>query len=314
MEVPTGARRAIALGSSVVLKHLREDADYEATLLREFTQFTPENELKMNRLQPERGRFDFADVDALVDYARAHGRTLRGHTLIFGKETPPWVGRLLFAEDVEDALRTHVRTVMQRYAGRISEWDVVNEALETDGTFKRNAWFDRLGERYVEIAFAEARATDPSARLFYNEFNAETNNPKRAAELALVRRLRERGLIDGVGLQLHTGIEGHPTRREIEETMRLLAGLGLEVQVTEMDVIAKGDAAPGSLAARLELQAAVFAAAADACQAVAACSRFNVWGVTDRYSWMGAEEIPLLFDAGYAAKPALAAVRAALSP
>lgn len=309
----TAPRRSIPLGSSVVLKHLRDDAAYEAALSREFVQLTPENELKMNRVQPEQGRFEFAEVDALVDYASTRGKTVRGHTLIFGKETPAWVGRILLAGDVEAALRAHVRAVMSRYKGRIREWDVVNEALETNGTFRHNAWFDKLGERYVEIAFAEARATDPGARLFYNEFNAETNNFKRASELNLVRKLRAKGLLDGVGLQLHTAINGYPTRSELEETMRLFADAGLEVQVTEMDVIAKGDAAPGSLTARLDLQASVFKGAADACQAVAACTRFTVWGVTDRYSWMGAEEIPLLLDGSYTAKPALAAVRAALS-
>lgn len=308
------ARRAIPLGTSIVLGHLRADPAYRQALLAEFTQYSPENELKMNRVQPERGRFAFADADALVDFASAHGRTVRGHTLIYGKETPPWVGRLLLAEDVERELRAHVRGVMGRYRGRIREWDVVNEAVDTDGSFRPNAFYDKLGERYVEIAFDEARRTDPAARLFYNDYNGETDNFKRAAIASLVGKLRAKGLIDGVGLQMHTGIVGYPTGRELEDTMRLFARLGVEVQVTEMDVSAKGDGTQGSLASRLELQASVFAGAANACQAVAACTRFTVWGVNDKYSWIGADQIPLLLDSAFAPKPALRAVRAALSP
>ncbi len=302
--------RSVPLGTAVSLPWLSEPA-YTSTLLSAFRSITPENELKMDRTQPRQGEFHFEHGDALVAFAAAHGRTVRGHTLIYGVQTPAWVGQLLFATQVENVLRTHVATEIRHFKSRIREWDVVNEALDSRGRLSRNPFADRLGPRYVDMAYETARGADPTAKLYYNEFAAELPGTKQDAMFTLVSRLKQRGLIDGVGFQLHTGIGTAPTEEELVATMRRFEALGLEIQITEMDVAAKGNGQQ-SLAARLAAQAAAYGAAASACRRVLACKRLTVWGVTDRYSWRTPAELPLLFDVEYAPKPALAAVTAAL--
>jgi GH35 family endo-1,4-beta-xylanase len=301
--------RNVPLGASVIAAKLQTDLLYEAAFRQEFTSLTPENEMKMEWLQPERGQWNFEAADRLVAYAQSAGKDVRGHALVFGKQTPPWVGRLLLPDEAARALKEHITTVMQRYRGRVRTWDVVNEAFAADGTYRPNAWHDKLGNRYVELAFQYARAADPAARLVYNEFDAETGNAKRAAVVALVRKLRAKGLVDDVGLQLHTDVDKAPTKGQLLETMRLYESMGAGVEITEMDVLSKGDGKPETLAARLTRQADVFGVAATACAEVATCSRMTVWGVTDRYSWMGIDQLPLLLDAEFRPKPALAAVR-----
>lgn len=301
--------RYVPLGAAVQLKYIKQDAGFDDAFKREFVSMTPENEMKMEWLQPERGRWNFTAADALVAHARAYGKDVRGHALIFGTATPPWVKRILLSHDAAAAMRTHIHTVMRRYRDSVREWDVVNEALGSGGTYRSNAWTEKLGSQYVEMAFRYAREADPTAKLVYNEFDADTAGPKRDATAGLVRKLKDKGLVDAVGLQMHRSLADAPTREQLEETMRIYEQMGVEVQVTEMDVLAGG---AGSLTDRLIIQAEAYRRAAQACAAVAACTRFTVWGVTDRYSWMGVDQLPLLLDAGGAEKPALAAVREVL--
>lgn len=304
--------RTVPLGTAVDLHDLRHDAAYEQALRDTYVSITPENEMKMDWLQPARGRWDFAAADALVAYADEHGLGIRGHALIFGDQTPPWVSREWLLGDPARTMRTHISTVMRRYAGRVRVWDVVNEAFDDYGGLKTNAWSRMLGPGYVEMAFRYAREADPTAKLFYNEINAETDNPKRAATLRLVERLKDEGLIDGVGLQMHTAVGWAPTRQELESTLREYERIGVEVEITEMDVVIGGLDGPKSIESGLLGQADVYRDAATACAAVAACKRFTVWGVADAYSWKGMEQRPLLLDGALQAKPALGAVRQAI--
>jgi endo-1,4-beta-xylanase len=303
----------VPLGTSAQLQHIREDPAYTGALLGGFTSLSPENELKMEWTHPQKDVWDFAAADALVDFAGAHGLALRGHTLIFGAQTPPWVGRELFPSAIEAALVEQVRTVMARYKYRIRVWDVVNEALDDGGYYHSNPFSMAMGTRYVDRAFEVARETDPTARLYYNEINAEAPGRKRDAVVALVDRLRQKHLIDGVGLQLHAAVGHAPTKAMLVETMRIYEAMGLEVQITEMDVDVVSDQTERPLEDRLAEQTAIYRDAAQACNEVPACKRFTVWGVTDRYSWLGADRRPLLLDADYQPKPALDAVRQGLA-
>jgi len=298
-------RRAVPLGASVQVNHF-DNPGYDAAFRREFASMTPENEMKMEILQPQRGVFNFGPADELVLRARQAGKDVRGHALVFGTQTPPWVGRLLLPSDAEAALRDHITTVMEHYAADVREWDVVNEALGPDGNYRSNPWYDKLGPRYVELAFRIAREVDPAATLVYNEFDADVSGLKRNATANLVRGLKAKGLVDAVGLQMHHSLATSPTREALESTMRIYEQMGLQVQVTEMDVIAGGS---GALGDRLAIQADAYRHAAEACAAVPVCTRFTVWGVSDTYSWMGVDQLPLLLDAENRPKPALAAVR-----
>ena len=303
----------VPLGTAVQLGYLQKDAGYAAAVGSGiFSTFSPENELKMEWVQPDEGRWNFAPADALVDWAVAHRMSVRGHTLIFGKQTPSWVGRLLFPKDVDQALQTEVRTVMGRYKANIHEWDVVNEAFDDYGHWRSNAFYNALGPAYVDHAFIAARQTDPTAKLYYNEYNADVANAKQAAVVKLVAHLASQHLIDGVGLQLHTAIGHAPTHDALLATMKQYASMGLDVEITEMDVDARGDGQAASLPDRLAQQAEVYRAAASACAESPNCKRFTVWGVGDKYSWLGADRVPLLLDANFQPKPALGVVRQTL--
>ncbi|HEX6389160.1 MAG TPA: endo-1,4-beta-xylanase, partial [Solirubrobacteraceae bacterium] len=300
------------LGTALTWATVQSDARYADAALRRFDSFTPENEMKMDLVWKSADHYEFGAADAMVDWARAHGKEVHGHALIFDKQTPAWLARYPFTDQVIAGMRKYIRAVMTRYRDQVREWDVVNEAFNDDGNYRQTFWYQRLGPGYVELAFRFARETDPTARLYFNEFDAERPGPKRDAVYNLARRLKERGLIDGVGLQMHTALREAPSQAVIEETMRRYESLGLDVQVTEMDVLAKRDADPATLDSRMSEQAAIYGAAGRACEAVAACKRFTVWGVSDRYSWLGAVELPLLLDDEFRPKPAMAAVQDAL--
>lgn len=298
--------RHVPLGAAVQHSYIFGDSTFDAALRREFVSLTPENEMKMHVLQPQRGEWNFKPADDIVAHARRHGMAVRGHALIFGDADPLWVDRLLLADEAEKAMREHISAVIGRYKHHVREWDVVNEALDEHGSHRANAWLRTLGPKYVEMAFRMAREADPKAKLIYNEYMADTAGVKRDATVALVRGLKEQGLVDGVGLQMHRSLADAPTREQVEETLRIYEAMGVEVQITEMDVVAGGET---SLVDRLNIQAEAYRRVAEACAAVLACTRFTVWGVTDKYSWRGADQLPLLLDANFAAKPALGAVR-----
>ncbi|MEA2218504.1 MAG: endo,4-beta-xylanase [Solirubrobacteraceae bacterium] len=340
--------RAVPQGTAVRLQNLRSDARYRATFLREFDSLTPENELKMSVLQPSRGHYDFAAADELVRFARSHGKAVRGHTLVWGQALPLWLvdhgatDRLglrlpplalpalpgVLRRPIDDALtrltgwrrdellavmRDHIRTVVRHFAGDIAEWDVVNEPIAADGTLAPGVWERFIGPDYVAQALRAAHAADPAAKLFINDFAVEAPSAKLDGLVALVRSLQAQHVpLDGIGLQAHWNIVHPVDEATITTTMRRFERMGLEVQITEMDV---GSSLFGVLLAdRMARQAAAYGAAARACDAVAACTRFTTWGFTDLVSWLAPGESGLLFDRAYRPKAAYTAVRSAFAP
>jgi endo-1,4-beta-xylanase len=305
------ARRAPAadaylkpLGAALSVDAAREDATYVERLVTTFTSVTPENAMKWEVVEPRDSDFEFSGADAVVDAARRSGKRVRGHPLVWDQQLPPWVGR---SEDAERILRRHVSTLVERYRGRVAVWDVVNEPLEDDGSLTPTPFTKAMGERFIDTAFEAAHRADPRAKLFLNELAAEREGAKLDALVALAKRLRRRGVpIDGVGLQNHTTAADPPTRAQLAAAFARFAELGLEVEITEMDVVMGPAADP-------EAQAAAYGAAAEACAAAANCTGLTVWGVTDRWSWLGADKRPLPFDDDGNPKPAAAALRRALS-
>lgn len=304
---PRTDRGARAFGAAVTIEPLRSDATYRERFASTFDSLTPENEMKWEQLQPSVARFTFADADRIVEWAERHGKRVRGHPLVWDQQMPAWLatGRWSAAQ-LEDIVRKHVTRVVERYQGRVESWDVVNEPFEDDGSWSQTLFYNVLRERFVEIAFRAARAADPDARLFLNELAAERKGPKQDALFDLVQDLKARGVpIDGVGFQNHTEAGEAPSQRELMRTLERFAALGLDVEITEMDVEAP---APGDDAQ----QAEAYAAAARACTAIRRCTGLTVWGVTDRYHWLGADRRAALFAADGRPKPARAALRAAL--
>jgi endo-1,4-beta-xylanase len=340
--------RIVPQGAAVRLSALRGESSYRDTFVREFDSLTPENELKMQALQPRRGQFDFGAADALVRFARRNHKTVRGHTLVWGQSLPLWLidhgvtgklglrlppitlprlpsplGRLLSdtttlltgwrRDELLGIMNNHIRTVMGHFAGDVSEWDVVNEPMADDGSLAPTIWQRFIGPDYIEQALRTARAADPRAKLFINDFAVEGPGRKLDGLVALARDLKARDVpLDGIGLQAHTNIIGYNDEATLAHTMRRFTDLGLEVQITEMDVGASLlDLARPE---RLQRQALAYGAAARACNAVPGCTRFTTWGFTDAVSWLNGAESALLFDGGYRAKPAYSAVRTAFAP
>lgn len=313
---PSGAAEKVAdpetdvpLGTAVTWSVLRDDDELAAVVDRAFDSITPENEMKLQFLQPERGEFDFDDADALVDWAAERGKQVRGHTLVWHQQVPEWLGEAdRSTAELETLLREHVRTVVSRYRGRVGTWDVVNEPFTDSGEPRSDDGFPflaGLGPRYIAIALRAAREADPDVRLMVNEIGAELGGAKLDALVRMARTFKRQGVpLDGIGLESHLTTESPPGRGVLRASIERLAALGLDVELTELDVAdPQGDE---------RAQAAIYADAATACASVARCRRVTTWGVSDRDSWLGADQRPLPFDAGLRAKPAWEALTAGL--
>ncbi|MDQ5979015.1 MAG: endo,4-beta-xylanase [Verrucomicrobiota bacterium] len=318
------ATRGLRVGTAVKAAAL-DEAVYRDTLLRNFAIVTPENELKMKPVRPARDRFEFAAADRIVDFAQQHGLRVRGHTLCWAADDhqPAWLLQQAATPAVaQDLLREHIFTVMQRYHGRVRDWDVVNESIANSNQpgaspYVDGYWLRALGEDYIALAFRLAREADPAARLFYNDYDhGRALGPKSDRIFALLQRLKAAGVpLDGVGLQLHCSIKDPPKRAELVANFRRLADLGLVVQVTELDVeTMTGSGTPEErLAQQAQVYRDVFAAALEAkIEAVV------TWGFTDKFrhtALLRRKNLPpeldtpmWLFDAAYDPKPAFDAV------
>lgn len=308
---PEGAGPAPQLGrpfgAAVNVRAAREDDAYLRAFVSTFSSMTPENELKWALVHPERDRYAFGDADALVGLAQGTGKRVRGHTLVWEQQLPEWVKERDWSRrELRRVLVAHVRRVVSHFRGRVAQWDVVNEPFLPSGKLKASVFRRVLGPGYIEVAFRAARAADPKAKLFLNENAVEFPGPKQDALVALAARLRRKGVpIDGVGLQDHTVAGKAPDAARLADTMRRFTSLGLDVEITELDVARPRTGSPAA-------QASDYAATARACAAEPRCTGLTVWGVTDQWSWIGADKRALLFDEDGRAKPALAGVLRAL--
>ena len=295
---------------TAVQSGLLNNGQYEAIAGREFGYITAEYEMKWNTHEPSPGGFDFRAGDAIVGYAASRNQRVKGHTFIWHGATPGWVNGLS-PVDFRLAFENHIRTVAGHYRGRIHAWDVVNEAIGDDGVSLRDTIFrQKLGDRYIADAFRIAREADPQARLFYNDYGGEGLTAKANRIYDLVRDLIAQGVpIDGVGLQMHVSATNRPPTASIATNIRRLADLGLTVHISEMDVRISN--VSGSQQARLEAQKTAYYEIVRVCLGEPRCEAITFWGFTDAHTWINGD-MPLLFDAQYAAKPAYTGVLDAL--
>jgi endo-1,4-beta-xylanase len=216
-------------------------------LTKHFNSVVSENDMKWSSLQPTEGTFTFGAADAQVSFARTNNMAVRGHTLVWHNQIPAWVfndasGNPMTPTPENKALllqrlENHIRAVVAHFGANVSDWDVVNEVIDPaqpDG-FRRSPWFNITGTDYIERAFRVAREVAPNARLYINDFDT-TNATKRAFLFNLISDLKSRGVpIDGIGHQMHNNVD-FPSGQAIIDTINMFSGLGMDNQVTEMDV------------------------------------------------------------------------------
>ncbi|WP_307129864.1 endo-1,4-beta-xylanase [Streptomyces aurantiacus] len=294
------AEKGRYFGTAVAASHLGEAA-YASTLDTEFNSVTPENEMKWDAVEPNRNSFSFGSADQIVSHAQSKGMKVRGHTLVWYSQLPGWVSGL-GASDLRTAMNNHITQVMQHYKGKIHSWDVVNEAFQdgNSGARRSSPFQDKLGDGHIEEAFRTARSVDSAAKLCYNDYNTDGVNAKSNAVYNMVKDFKARGVpIDCVGFQSHFN-PNSPVPGDYRANLQRFADLGVDVQITELDIEGSGSA-----------QAANYSTVVNACLAVSRCTGITVWGVTDKYSWR-ASGTPLLFDGNYNKKAAYTSTLTAL--
>lgn len=302
-----------------------------------FNSIVAENCMKSMYLQPTEGVFFFEEADRFIQFGEENNMHIVGHTLIWHSQAPDWFFTDEKGEDVSrevmiERMRNHIHTVVGRYKGRVDGWDVVNEAILDDGSWRNTKFYEIIGEEYIKLAFQFAHEADPDAELYYNDY-AMSQEGKRNSVVEMVKKLQEEGIrIDGIGMQGHMGMD-YPDISEFEKSIEAFASLGVNVMITEMDItllpFPAGETAEVSLTAEYQEQMNPYAAGLP--EEVEAefnkrytdffrlflkhqekISRVTLWGVTDKDSWRnnwpipGRTDYPLLFDRNYQPKPVVA--------
>ncbi|MFF7953210.1 endo-1,4-beta-xylanase [Streptomyces griseorubiginosus] len=275
------------------------DSAYTSIANREFNMVTPENEMKIDATEPQRGQFNFSAGDRVYNWAVQNGKKVRGHTLAWHSQQPGWM-QSLSGSSLRQAMIDHINGVMAHYKGKIAQWDVVNEAY-ADGNSgaRRDSNLQRTGNDWIEVAFRTARAADPAAKLCYNDYNTDNWNwAKTQAVYNMVKDFKQRGVpIDCVGFQSHFNNDS-PYNSNYRTTLQSFAALGVDVAVTELDI---QGASPTT-----------YANVVNDCLAVSRCLGVTVWGVRDSDSWRS-EQTPLLFNGDGSKKAAYTSVLNALN-
>ncbi|EGP85927.1 unnamed protein product [Zymoseptoria tritici ST99CH_3D1] len=271
------------LGTAVTF---RNDAAERAiwTNKNDFNSITPENAMKWAEIQPNQGQFNWAGADEYANYARQNGIQLHCHTLAWHSQLPGWVsGRSWTRAELTAVMKTHIDAVAGRYKDVCTRWDVVNEALNEDGTTRDSVFRRTFGDDFIPLAFQLAKAASPNSQLFYNDYNLETSPSKAAGARRIVNLIKAAGqTIHGVGLQCHLSITYKPTLASMISTLQGFTNLGVDVAYTEIDVKMTMPSDSG----KLETQRQVYKDIAASCVAVPRCVGMSIWGVSDKYSWI----------------------------
>ncbi|MBB5476223.1 endo-1,4-beta-xylanase [Micromonospora parathelypteridis] len=294
----SAAERGRFFGTAVAAGKLG-DGSYTTILNREFNQVTPENEMKIDATEPQRGQFSYGNADRIVQHARSRGMQVRGHTLAWHSQQPGWM-QSLSGSTLRQAMLNHVTQVATHFRGQVTWWDVVNEAFaDGSGGGRRDSNLQRTGNDWIEAAFRAADAADPDAQLCYNDYNTDNwTAAKTQGVYRMVQDFKSRGVpIDCVGFQAHfTGGSNYPSN--FRTTLSSFAALGVDVHITELDI--------------RNAPADAYRNVTNDCLAVPRCTGITVWGIRDSDSWRSGES-PLLFNSGGTKKAAYDAVLAALN-
>ena len=302
-------------------------------IIKDFNAVTPENSMKWMHIHPEYEKFTFSNADKIVEFAQENDMYLLGHTLVWHNQVPQYVSQITDKNKFNLHLKNHIFQVVTRYKGKVDMWDVVNEALNDDGTLRETIFLEMLGENYIEKAFQYANEYDSNVALAYNDYNLYKPK-KRQGAIRIINSLKEKGIrIDAVGIQAHWDLH-FPSIQQIEETIIDLAATGVDVMITELDITVipnpyelagiareefkkfEGDkkwdpyqsGIPDNVQKKLTKRYhdifELFVKHHDK------ISRVTFWGINDKYTWRnenpirGRSDYPLLFDRDYNEKPA----------
>lgn len=308
------------------------DKEGVRVIKQHFNSIVAENCMKHESIHPEENRYTFETADAFVAFGEANNMAIIGHCLIWHSQCAPWFftdneGKLVGPEILKQRMKDHITTVVTRYKGRIKGWDVVNEAIVEDGSYRKSLFYQILGEEFIPLAFQYAHEADPDAELYLNDYGMNVPG-RRDTYVKVINDLKERGLrIDAIGMQGHMGMD-YPTVEEFEKSLLAFAGTGIKVMITEWDMSALPtvnhtanisdtvafhkamnpypDELPDSVSAiwnqRMKNFFNLFLKHSDK------ITRVTAWGISDGDSWKnnfpirGRKEYPLLFDRNHEPK------------
>ncbi|MDE5666574.1 MAG: endo-1,4-beta-xylanase [Duncaniella sp.] len=225
------------IGAAINMPHVKgNDPKSDSIVRRHFNSIVAENCMKCEEIHPAENTYFWDDADAFVDYGQRNNMAIIGHTLIWHSQLAPWFavdseGNPVAPEVLKQRMRDHITTVMTRYKGKIKGWDVVNEAIMEDGSYRKSPFYDILGEEFIPLAFQYAHEADPDAELYINDY-AMNVPAKRDAYVKLVNDMKSKGLrVDGIGMQAHMGMD-YPDFNEFEKSIEAYASTGCNVMIT----------------------------------------------------------------------------------
>jgi endo-1,4-beta-xylanase len=326
------------IGTALNADQINEKDTGSVRVIKEqFDAIVAENCMKSGPLQPKEGVFNFTLADKFVEFGEKNNMFITGHTLVWHAQAPTWffkdsLGKDISREVLIERMKKHITTVVGRYKGRVKGWDVVNEALNDDGSYRKSKFYEIVGEDFIKLAFQFAHEADPSAELYYNDYSL-SNPEKRKGVVAMVKKLKEEGIrIDAVGEQCHVGLD-YPEIKDLEASIEAFAALGVKVMITEMEisVLPMPDWKVGAdVSANFEYRKKLNPYVEGLPDSVNilfenryldffklflkhkdVISRVTLWGANDALSWKnnwpvrGRTDYPLLFDRKNQAKPVI---------
>jgi endo-1,4-beta-xylanase len=288
-------------GTAVDPSHFSETS-YTNLLSTQFDAVTPENQMKWDTVEPSQNSFNYGPGDQVASYAQSHNQKIRGHNLVWHNQLPGWVTSTP-TSTIKSVMDNHITNEVTHYKGKIYAWDVVNEPFDDSGNLRTDVFYQAMGSGYIAEALRTARAADPNAKLYLNDYNIEGGGAKANAMYNLVSSLKQQGVpIDGVGFESHFILGQIPS--DLQTNMARFAALGLDVAITELDIRMQTP----SDSTKLAQQANDYKTVVNACLAISRCVGITTWGITDKYSWVpgtfSGQGAALLWDENYAAKPA----------
>jgi len=301
-------------GFAVNVGKLKTNAAYKNILATQAASVSAETAMKIAYLHPAQHTYVWTDADTLVDFALKNNIRVHGHTLVWHQSLPTWVTNFVGDSAAwENLLKTHIQTIVTHFKGKVASWDVVNEAIENDGSGYRSSsiWLQKLGIGFIARSFQYAHDADPNALLFYNDYGNEWGQTKRNAILNLVNDLKSKGIpINGIGMQMHTDIS--QSDANIQTAISTAAATGLKVHISELDISLNTTNNQGMVYNSIvaQQQSDKYKMVVKAYNAIPKAQQFGIttWGIGDVDTWIigfySRPDWPLIFNTTYDKKAA----------